>query len=400
MKDDIRSPGAAKAIALAAKTNISQSLPPMRLPSASPTGEPSGPNKARLHKRVHWWFKSLSRKQFIFVSILFFGLAGGAAYYIWRGTQPTDSTKTAKAALTDVPEPTTVASRMTGVEVPFELNDLPVTGVMIENSPEARPQSGLTQADMVYEAIAEGGITRFLALYQESKPDYIGPVRSVRPYYLDFLRPYDAAIAHAGGSAEALAQIRSQGIKDLDHGANGSTYDRVRNRFAPHNLYTSRDRLLSLQKAKGFNTSTYNGFARKEKDTPLATPTARTIDLTISSLLYNPRYDYDPATNTYKRSQGGQAHTDERSGAQIAPKVVIALVVPHIYSGIYSSYGTNSGGVVNIFQDGGVTTGTWSKADRVSGFVFRDATGAVIPLNPGQTWISLVSSAGAIKYAP
>lgn len=366
-------------------------------PSATPNSLP--PGKFQVHKRVHWWLKSLSRKQFLAVAVIFFVVAGGGAYLLWQaGNQPVG--KEAPAALIDVPEPTTIASRMTGVEVPIALNALPVTGVMIENSPDARPQAGLNQADLVFEAIAEGGISRFLVLFQESQPEHIGPVRSVRPYYLDFLVPYDAALSHAGGSAEALAQIRSQGIKDLDHGANGPTYQRVNNRFAPHNLYTSRAKLLELQNRKGFTASNYTGFARKEKDTPAATPTARAIDLTISSFLFNPHYDYDPATNTYKRSQGGKPHTDERSGSQIAPKVVIALVSSHHYAGIYSVYQVTGSGPATIFQDGLAIAATWSKAGRSSEYVFKDAAGAVIPLNPGQTWISLVGTAGNIAYAP
>lgn len=357
------------------------------------------PTKYQVRKRVRWWLKSLSRKQFIAAVVIFFLVVAGGAYALWRAGQHPAS-REPDVALVDVPEPTTIASRMTGVEVPIPLNQLPVTGVMIENSPDARPQAGLAQADMVYEAVSEGGITRFLALYQESQPDHIGPVRSIRPYYLDFLVPYDAALAHAGGSAEGLAQIRSQGIKDLDHGANGSTYQRVSNRYAPHNLYTSRAKLLDLQNRKGFTSSTYTGFVRKEKDTPAATPTAQAIDLTVSSFLYNPHYDYDAATNTYKRSQGGKPHTDERSGAQIAPKVVIGLVSPHHYAGIYSVYQVTGSGAATIFQDGVAIAATWTKANRASEFVFKDATGAVIPLNPGQTWITLVGAAGNIKYLP
>jgi hypothetical protein len=268
---------------------------------------------------------------------------------------------------------------------------------MIENSPDARPQSGLRDAGVVYEAIAEGGITRFLALFQTEQPDYIGPVRSVRPYYLDFLVPYDAPVAHAGGSAEALAQVRNEGIKDLDQFANSGAYQRVSSRFAPHNLFTSRKQLLDLQTSKGWGTSTFTGFARKE-EAKVATPNATSISFTISSSLYNPHYDYDAATNTYKRSEGGAAHTDERSGAQLSPKVVVALVIPHSYAGIYSVYNVNGSGEMFVFQDGTITHGTWSKANRKSQFVFTGDDSQPLKLNPGQTWVSLVSLSGSVSY--
>jgi hypothetical protein len=400
MKEDFKpARPQAKTVALPLKTNTAVHEKPITV-----TDNDSKPErvKVRFHKRVHWWLKSLSRKQQTLLLIIFLLIIGGGAYGAYKfGKKDFHNAGYTATKLEKTPEPpTTVASRMTGRQVDPALNNLPVTGVMIENSQDARPQSGLLQADLVYEAIAEGGITRFLALFQESKPDYIGPVRSVRPYYLDFLVPYDAALAHVGGSTEGLSQVKNQHVKDLEYGVNASYYDRIKARPAPHNVYTSRDRLLALQTAKGFTSSSYQGFARKAQESPSATPNAKTIDFTISSSLYNPHYDYDAATNSYKRSEGGKPHTDERSGTQIAPKVVIGFVSSHSYAGVYSVYQTTGSGPATIFQDGVAISATWSKADRNSEYVFKDASGAVIPLNPGQTWISLVGSTGAIKYTP
>jgi len=344
---------------------------------------------------------NLTRKQWLIVSGVALLLIGGsvAGWYFFLKQKPLPPPVAVVEPPPEPPKPTTIASRMTGVQIAFELNDLPSTGVMIENSPDARPQAGLLQADLVFEAIAEGGITRFLALYQESKPDYIGPVRSVRPYYLDFLVPFDGAIAHAGGSGKALAQIKSQGIKDLDHGANGSTYQRVSNRYAPHNLYTSRQKLLDLQSKKGF-TSKYTGFKRKTENKPTVGPSAKAIDLAISSANYKVHYDYDTANNIYKRTLGSKPHTDERSGTQLAPKVVIALVVPFSQDGIYSVYNLSAGGKAYFFQDGTITTGNWSKANRNSQFIFTDSAGAAFELNAGQTWVTLVKTADQVKATP
>lgn len=300
----------------------------------------------------------------------------------------------------DPPAPTTVASRLTGVQVKPELNELPSTAVMIENSPDARPQSGLQQAGVVFEAIAEGGITRFLAIYQESSPAHIGPVRSVRPYYLDFLAPFDAPIAHAGGSAEALAQLRSQNFKDLEAFQNPNYYQRVTNRYAPHNLYTSRPKLLELQKAKKWNKSKYTGFVRKNEEKPEGKPTAKTINFAISSFNYNPSFSYDAKANSYPRSLAGKPHSDEKTGKRISPKVVIAIVSSHRYAGIYSVYKITGSGTAYIFQDGKVTKGIWEKKNRKSQFKFGDKNGAPLGINPGQTWISLVGSEGAVTYKP
>lgn len=372
---------------------------------AKTTGDNPRP-KLMSTPRKHWqWLKfkhsNLSGRQKVLLwlsMIIFVAGAGVGGYFLYQHVRkvPPNNTKIEKG----VYKPPTEASRLTGVQVAPELNKRSVTGVMIENSPESRPQSGLKDAGVVYEAIAEGGITRFLALFQESQPDYIGPVRSVRPYYLDFLLPFDAAIAHVGGAPQALSDIRTLGVKDLDEFANAGGYQRVTTRYAPHNVYTSTAKLDAVQAKKGFTTSTFTGFVRKA-DTPSAQPTARSIDLGISSYLYNVHYDYDSTANAYKRSEGGAAHTDERSGAQLQPKVVVALVMSRgiASDGQHTAYTTTGSGRMFVFQDGIFTEGTWSKASRKAQFVFTDANNQPIKLNAGQTWVSIVD-AGTVSSKP
>ena len=373
-------------------------------PDADAPEDPPKQKRAPL-KKIKKWFHDLTKKQkiaLVLATILIIaGIAVGIFFLTKGGKKPIALPVIKKTEPKKVVKPTTEPSRLTGVAITPELNQRGVVGIMIENSPDARPQSGLKDAGVVFEAIAEGGITRFLTLFQEAQPDYIGPVRSVRPYYLDWLQGFDAPIAHAGGSADGLAKIRAERIPDLDQFANGSSYMRVNTRYAPHNLYTSMAKLDALRAAKGFTTSTFEGFARKT-EAPVNTPTARSIDFNISSFLYSPHYDYDPATNTYKRSQGGKPHTDERSGAQIAPKVVIANVMAYgiAANGVNSNYNTIGSGKSFIFQDGTVTIGTWEKAGSKSQMVFKDTNGNVIKLNPGQTWISAVSSSAGVSYKP
>lgn len=302
---------------------------------------------------------------------------------------------------TEPPKPTTVASKLSGVQVPPEKNDRRVTAIMIENSPDARPQAGLLDAGVVFEAIAEGGITRFLALYQEGTPDYIGPVRSVRPYYLDFFTPFDAAIAHVGGSLDALLQLKNEGIKDLDQFQNSGAYQRVSNREAPHNVYTSTVKLDVLQDQKGYKSSSFTSWPRKTSE-PSATPNATSLDFNISAFLYNPHFDWDKEHNRYTRSQGGAPHTDERTTAPLTPTTVIALVMGYetvrLTDGYRSEYKTTGSGPMYVFQDGIATKGTWSKSDRKSMFTFTNLEGKPIALNPGQTWISIVDEEAAIAF--
>ena len=368
-----------------------------------PSSHATPPGKKR--RSLKAWFTSLTKKQRILLIaavVVILGLAGFAAYYFGFRTDTPPPVKHAvvKKQAPKKAAPTTVPSTLTGLPVDPSVNNNPVTAVMIENSSSARPQAGIIDAGVVFEAVAEGGITRFITFFQDTSPDYIGPVRSVRPYYIKWANGFDAAIAHVGGSGQALAMIRSPGGKDLDQFFNPSAYGRISSRPAPHNMYSSIPKLRELQIKKGWGASNYTGFARKDKETPAATPTARTIDFNISGALYNSHYDYDSATNSYKRSEGGKPHTDDRSGQQISPKVVIGLVMPQGRDGIYTTYETIGSGHAYIFQDGTVTEGTWTKTSNDSQFTFKDTTGAVIKLNPGKTWISVVGSTDRVSYKP
>lgn len=341
-------------------------------------------------------------KEYLLMGVLLILVASGISFLIT--SQSKTQANINKISVKKVaPKPKTIASTLSGLQVDPEVNKRPVTGVMIENSQDARPQSALGQASVVFEAIAEGGITRFLALFQDTAPENIGPVRSARPYYVQWAMGFDAGYAHVGGSPEALANIRTWGAKDLDQFANGGSYRRVAERAAPHNVYTSTAALNQLEASKGYGTSTYTGFARtKGKPAPSKTPAAKTVDIRISGPLYNVHYDFIPATNSYNRSEASAPHIDANTNTVISPSVVIAIVLPYSIAndGYHSQYQTLGTGQAFIFQNGNVTSGTWTKADNKSQITFKDAAGKVIALNPGQTWITAVGDAGSVSYAP
>jgi hypothetical protein len=359
-----------------------------------------GSAKKSLKERL----KSLTKKQWaiiIVVGVILLGVIGYGVYALWLKDDPKPVVKkqTVKKE-TPAPTPAPLTSTLTGLPIAdAAINDRPITAIMIENSKDARPQSGLADAGVVFEAIAEGGITRFLTLWQDTDSDYIGPVRSVRPYYLQWLHGFDASVAHAGGSGDALRLIKEWNVKDLDQFHNGGAYWRVSSRYAPHNLYTSTAKLHDLEGQKGFGKSNYTGFARKA-EAALPTPSARTIDFNISGALYNSHYDYDPASNSYLRSEGGAPHKDERSGQQIAAKVVVGLVMPQGRNGIYTTYDTIGTGKAYIFQDGAVTVGNWHKESNSSNFTFKTDDGAEIKLNPGKTWLTVVGGTDRVSYKP
>ena len=350
----------------------------------------SGLKWTRVHQLLH--DNHGVRYFFIAVGIL---LATGFAVLAWMWQQPQPQAPTVYTPVKKAPEEPKFYSPLTGVQVTDEATTKRhVTAIMIENSPDARPQSGLKDAGVIYEAIAEGGITRFLALYQEGRPGLIGPVRSVRPYYVEWGAAYDAAVAHIGGSARALQMIRSGSYGlDIDQFFNAGAYWRASDRRAPHNVYTNSDRLDQLVAAKGKTTSTFTPIERKD-DTKSKTPNATHINLPISSAWYAVDYDYDSASNSYVRKVGGEAHHD-REGGQLQPKVVVAVQVSmtrEMEDGYREQIVTTGSGKAYIFQDGTVTEAVWQRPDVKNQITFVDTAGKPLKLNRGQTWITALPS--------
>lgn len=297
--------------------------------------------------------------------------------------------------------PVVYYSPLTGEKVADKAAETaPVTAVMIENSPDARPQSGLEQAGVVYEAIAEGGITRFMALYQNENPSIIGPVRSVRPYDLDWMRPYDASIAHVGGSLMALSEVRDGQWRDLDQFFNGGYYWRSTDRYPPHNVYTTMAKLNALETAKGYTTSTFTGFDRTD-GTPSKTPDATHITINFSSPLYNTAYIYNATSNNYTRYQAGAVHMDREKGP-ITPSVIVALHVNEqtvMQDGWRQMIQTSGTGQATIFQNGSAENVTWNKPNQQSQLYFTDNSGKHVALDRGQTWIAAVPNGeGSISW--
>lgn len=354
--------------------------------------------------KVHHFKLWLSaNKRLLIISGVVFVLAIGAAtafYFLNKKDEPKKQAREDTQKEEQVPPPPKYYSPLTGLQVTDEAaTKQQVTGIMIENSPDARPQSGIKDAGVVYEAIAEGGITRFLCIYQQEKPQLIGPVRSVRPYYVDWIAPYDAAVAHIGGSYNALQEVRNGTYKDIDQFFNAGAYWRATDRYAPHNVYTSFQRLDILNSSKGYTSSNFTGFPRKD-DAPAKQPNASAINVNISSGLYNSSYQYEPATNSYVRSQGGAAHTDREAG-QVKPKVVIVIKVNTVLGfedGWREQMTTIGSGAAYIFQDGTVTEGTWTKAGKRDQITFTAADGKPVALNAGQTWITAIPTDRSVSW--
>jgi len=343
------------------------------------------------------------KKQIIILLVILGVVIAGATGWIVSQRlldkkEKTGEVQTSNAEVKAVEKPTTVMAPITGRDVAPEIASRSVTAVMIENSVDARPQAGLYEADMVVEAVAEGGVSRFVTFFQEGQPTSIGPIRSARPYYVDLARTFDAAYVHAGGSDDALARIPELGIKDMSAFENNGTYIRVNSKSAPHNLYSSTGQLDARKTELGYTTSTFTSWGHKN-ETP-QTPTASTINFAVSSFNFNPTFSYDPATNSYLRSQAGEAHTDESSGKQLNPKVVVGIITSKGQNGIYSTYRLTGSGDIRVFQDGIVSEGTWTKESATAQFVFKDKNGLEFKYNKGQVWVTLLGSTSDIIFTP
>ena len=343
----------------------------------------------------------------LFLTAFLIGLIGSGVWFFLQNKTSTSELNAIETSETKADE--IYYSRLTGREVSNK--DIPTqatTCIMIENSPAARPQSGLNEAGVIYEAIAEGGITRFMAVFQEAKPNYIGPVRSVRLTFVELAKPYHCSIAHVGGSDNALKTIRGNSeFRDIDQFYNAKSYWRIRSRYSPHNVYTRFSMLDELNFSKGYRTSEFNGFARVKPDTKpeAAEKKANKITIGMGSNLYSPVYNYDSNTNKYLRgyAQGGAHYSVSENGAktQNAPDVVIAMKVNTVSrtgEERYADYATTGTGDATIFQNGGVISARWSRADKNSELKFIDASGNDIQLNRGQTWITLYPSNNKVTW--
>jgi hypothetical protein len=267
--------------------------------------------------------------------------------------------------------------------------------VVVENHPASRPQSGLSQADIVYEALAEGGITRFLGIFQTQKVASIGPVRSARTYFNDWAEEIGAIFTHVGGNSDALADIRARDypdISDADQFFNDPYFWRIKARKMPHNTYTSTDKLASLVHSRGYSTApTYQTYIFKD-DQPAAKPIAAAINIKFSTASYDVSYKYDKATNSYKRIMAGKNAIDSGNGKQIAPKNIVVQIIrnwPTQTDTILSiDMATHESGNAYVFLDGKEISGNWKYINGRTRFF--DSTGNEIALNKGQIFIEMV----------
>lgn len=265
--------------------------------------------------------------------------------------------------------------------------------VMINNHPLARPQSGLDQADIVYEVLAEGKVTRFLAIFQSERPNKIGPVRSARDYYIELAKGYDSLFVAHGYSPEAEKMLK-QGFIDQINGMqyDGNLFKRVNFRKAPHNSYISFDNILKGAEKKHYemNQAPHSlVFLSDEKVKSLPGEKATTINISYYDSTFDSRLEYDEDLMRYKRYCANELTVDYDSKT---PVLIDNLFVIETSHKVMDEAGRRkidltSGGRGYLFQKGKMIAVDWKS---VEGKILPYLNGEQVGLIPGKTWINVI----------
>lgn len=304
-------------------------------------------------------------------------------------------------------------------------------GIMVENHKQARPQSGLSSADIIYEVVAEGGITRFLAIFYCQDASYVGPVRSARIYFLRFLEGYgqNPLYAHVGGAntegpADALGYINERGWSSYNDLNQFSVpfpyywrdYERLQGRVTEHTVYTSTSKLWQYAKDKRDLTNVDDKGVRWDKgfsawefedDAKAADRgTINKIDFGFWDSLANDFsvvWNYDIKTNSYKRTNGGIAHIDKNTGKVLTAKNVVVMFAKESpandgYEGGHILYKNVGSGDMLFFKNGKVVKGTWSRDDEKTQIKFFDSNDKEISIVRGQVFVEMLPTGNKVTY--
>jgi hypothetical protein len=311
-------------------------------------------------------------------------------------------------------------------------------GIMVENHLDARPQSGLSFSDVVYEAVAEGGITRFLSVYYCKDAPYVGPIRSARVYYIDLISGYGAypLYTHVGGAncnkttgsgcdngapADALGTLDKLGwvgyndMNFIPFPYMWRNYERLPGVATEHTVYSTTQKLYDYAAKERDLTDVDDKGVKWDKDfvpwkfkddQPSSSPTAAKITFEFWSKTpdYAVEWDYNKATNSYSRLNGGKPHIDKDTNKQLTAKNVLIAFAKEteVNDGydlgqhmLYKVVGSND---AIVFMDGKVVKGTWKKTTSEDQMRFYDSAGNEIKLNRGKDWIEIVPEGNTITY--
>lgn len=320
-------------------------------------------------------------------------------------TATVEATTDAEADKSAAPEPVLPTTwALTGVPS-AELVNRPALAIKVENSREARPQTGLEYADVVWEEIVEGGITRYIAVYHSQIPETVGPIRSVRPMDSNIIAPLAGLMVFSGGQPPFVQSVRDVGLQVISHDAGNAGFYRSSDRRAPHNVFGTP--ATFLEQADATHQDSPSGEFFFAADPAQATATASGTPTSSISVVMSgssrPNWAWDEASGTFLRSEGTTPAVSS-TGAQLAAKNVVVLKVS-LFNTPYTDPAGNpvpetqviGSGEAVVATGGKSVTATWTKLDAASPFSLTAADGTPITLAPGNTWVELMpTSSGSV----
>lgn len=319
----------------------------------------------------------------LFSAVLFSGIAS------FDGAIPSKKPVDAKAKDSSVSS--LILSRLN--LVPFLRGERLYFGVVIENHEGARPhQTGLREAVLIQEYFVEGFISRFIALYDERTiPKLIGPVRSLRPYFVDGVLPWAHIIFHAGGSPEAFDRAREEPIDTVNGLAYPEEFVRDDAIPAPHNLFVGRNDLMNLLENFAYDLKV--SWPPYAVGSPVGAPLATKVSVNFYSTTHNVVFDFDAFTGTYKRTNGGVV-------SEAHPHNVLFLEVPIDSIGEHGRlFMTLTGtGNARLFHSGKMQEGRWSRRSLRDEWAFVTDDGEEFLFAKGQTWMTVLPDLERIKW--
>jgi len=296
-----------------------------------------------------------------------------------------------------------IRRKLDGVKVSSEAEaNLYPVAVMVENNEEAWPLAGLDKANLVIEAITEADIPRFVAFFVNNEDiNKIGPVRSARLYYLDWIEPYKPLYMHVGGSPEALSKLKSYDIVNLDQFFNDQYYWRDKWRYMPHNVYTSSDLIKQALTDKNLNQpADYETWQYKDDPVKDTLPDqVSDIIINYSQTYYKVRWQYNKDENNYIRYQQNDIDKME-NGEWIKARNVIVQVNPmKVLDDLGRKRITTTGeGKAWVFRDGQTIEAKWQKDATNKITRYFDNNAKEIELNGGTTWIEVIPNEDYLRY--
>ena len=284
------------------------------------------------------------------------------------------------------------------LQIVDEESDSRIIAVMINNNHAAWPHAGLQDAFLNYEIIVEGGITRILSLYKDAATEKIGSVRSARHYFLDYAMENDAIYVHHGRSPQALEDIESYNIDNIEglYDEDGFWRDKTLNKAYEHTSFTNIERINTVIKEKGYRTTTDTdlllNYSAKEVDLSKKENSVKADKVSIEYSSYQTTYyEYDSKNKLYLRSMDDEKHVDAITGEQYTTKNIITYQVKNrtIDSTGRQDLDNVGSGEGYYISNGYAVPITWEKGSRSSQTIYKYMDGTEIEVNDGVTWIQI-----------